>query len=97
MEDTQRAITFITNMASIHALPLPGRNRTNKDERYLLLPCDITKAFVYRKYKEACEEEQTKAFKRRKFETGRRYYRTLLLLSLQLIFVSPVNRTILLL
>ena len=52
MEDTRGAVTFIINMAAVHGLPLPGRNRTNKDERYLLLPSDMTKAFVYRKYSE---------------------------------------------
>ena len=57
----------VTNMASIHALPLPGRNPTNKDERFLLLPCDITKAYVYRKYRDACTEEHTIPFQRRKF------------------------------
>ena len=46
MEDTQRAVTFITNVAALHALSLPGRNRTNEDECYLLLPSDMTKAFV---------------------------------------------------
>ena len=96
-------MSFITDMASIHALPLPGRNPTNKDERFLLLPCDITKAYVYRKYtlfllppslppslslstlflllhllilytstsssRDACTEEHTIPFQRRKFET----------------------------
>ena len=54
MEDTKRAVTFITNVAAVQALPLPGRNRTNKDERYLLLPSDMTKAFVFKKYEAAC-------------------------------------------
>ena len=48
IEDTQQAVNFITNTAAVHALPLPGRNRTNKDERYLLLPSDMTKDFVFR-------------------------------------------------
>ena len=69
MEDTKKAMSFITNMASIHVLPLPGRNPTNKDERFLLLPCDITKTYVYRKYRDACTEEHTIPFQRRKFET----------------------------
>ena len=69
MEDTQRAVTFITNMAAVHALPLPGRNRTNKDERYLLLPSDLTKAFIFKKYEAACTKDHVVPFKRRKFET----------------------------
>ena len=69
MEDTRRAVAFITNMAAVHALPLPGRNRTNKDERYLLLPSDMTKAFVYRKYNDACTQDSVVPFQRRKFET----------------------------
>ena len=69
MEDTQRAVSFITNMAAVHALPLPGRNRTNRDERYLLLPSDMMKAFVFKKYEAACAQDHAVAFKRRKFET----------------------------
>ena len=69
MKDTKKAVSFITNMASIHALPLAGRNPTNKDERFLLLLYDITKAYVYRKYRDACTEEHTIPFQRRKFET----------------------------
>ena len=68
-EVTTRAVTFITNMAAIHALPLPGRNPTNKDECYLLLPSDINKAFVHRRYKEACAEDGCNPFQRRKFKT----------------------------
>ena len=69
MEDTKRVVTFITNMAAIHALPLPGRKCTNQDERYLLLPSDMTIAFVYRKYRDACAEDGVSPFQRRKFES----------------------------
>ena len=66
----QKSYVFFRNMASVHALPLPGRYPTNKDEQYLLLPCDITKAYVYRKYGDACTEEHTIPFQRRMFETA---------------------------
>ena len=69
MEDTNRAVIFVPNMVAVHALPLPGQNHTNKDEQYLLLPSDMTKAFVYWKYRNACDKEGVSPFQRRKFES----------------------------
>ncbi len=68
-EDTTNAVTFIENFASLHAMPLPGRQRGNFDEKYLLLPSDMNKTYVHKKYIEACIEDMKQPFKRRKFES----------------------------
>ena len=44
--------TFIENYASAHGLPVPGRLANTKD-KVLLLPSDMSKMFVFRKYDEA--------------------------------------------
>ena len=67
LAQTQSIVLFLCNFASVHALPLPGRVPGNFDERYVLLPSDMSKRFVYRKYEEACSLE--KCVSRRKFET----------------------------
>ena len=67
LAQTQSIVLFLRNFASVHALPLPGRVPGNFDERYVLLPSDMSKRFVYRKYEEACSLE--KCVSRRKFET----------------------------
>ena len=52
-EDIDYLITFITNYASAHGVPLPGRVPGHRD-KVLVLPADITKITVYSKYKQAC-------------------------------------------
>ena len=59
---------FIENYATVHALPLPGRLPSHRDFRIMLLPSDITKAFVYRKFVDACASSKITAISRRTFE-----------------------------
>ena len=54
-EDTNRLTTFVTNYARAHGLPLPGRLPGHRD-KVVALPSDLTKVFVYGKYKAACDE-----------------------------------------
>ena len=49
------------------ALPVPGRLPNFKDERFLLLPTDMTKAEVYQRYKKVCEKDEKVPFSRTKF------------------------------
>ena len=60
--------SFLCNFATVHALLLPDRVPGNFDERRVLLPSDISKQFVYRKYKEACLESLDRCVCRRSFE-----------------------------
>ncbi len=60
-EDKERALTFITNYADVHALPLPGRLPRFKDYNVMLLPSETTKASVYREYV-SCSEELMKEY-----------------------------------
>jgi hypothetical protein len=52
MEQVTQVKTFIENYTSAHGLPVPGRLPNIKD-KVLLLPSDISKMFVFRKYSEA--------------------------------------------
>ena len=63
----QEALQFIKNTASAMALPLPGRMPNFKDERFLLLPTDMTKVEVYRRYQKACVQDGKTPFSRSKF------------------------------
>ena len=58
--------SFLRNFATVH--PLPDRVPGNFDERCVLLPSDMSKRFVYRKYKEACRESLDRCVCRRSFE-----------------------------
>ena len=52
---TNDVVQFITNFATLHALPLPGRiPGLYSDEKALLLPSEMSKRFVYREYCKAC-------------------------------------------
>ena len=51
-EQINEVKTFIENYASAHGLPVPGRLANTKD-KVLLLPSDMSKMFVFRKYDEA--------------------------------------------
>ncbi len=55
-EDKELAVTFITNYAEVHALPLPGRMPRFKDYNIMLLPSVTTKASVYREYVSRSED-----------------------------------------
>lgn len=67
-EDTFRALGFIDNFSEIHGLPLPGRMPNHRDSDLVILPSDMSKAYLYRRYAEACEESGHYHFLRRKFE-----------------------------
>ena len=56
-ETISMVTTFINNYGRAHGLPLPGRVPGHRD-KVILLPSDITKAHVYQKYKEACNEKK---------------------------------------
>ena len=47
--------TYIENYARAHGLPVPGR-LPNARNKVLLLPSDMSKMFVYRKYREAATD-----------------------------------------
>lgn len=57
-EALEDVLAFIVNFASAVALPIPGRLPNFKNERVLLLPTDMTKIGVYRKYVESCQRDQ---------------------------------------
>ena len=59
-------VTFITNFASAHALPLPGRVPGHKD-KVMILPSDLPKAAVYARYQQACAGAGIQAVGRSKF------------------------------
>jgi hypothetical protein len=66
-DKTKSVIKFISNFAAIHALPLPGRLPGQFNfEKALLLPSQMSKRYVYRQYKLACESDIPVG--RRKFE-----------------------------
>ena len=67
LSSVEDALQFIKNTASAMALPVPGRLPNFKDERFLLLPTDLTKAEVYRRYTKACEKDEKIPFIRTKF------------------------------
>jgi len=54
--DISHLTTFITNFARAHGSCLPGRVPGHRD-KVMILPADITKVFVYSKYKQACVEK----------------------------------------
>ena len=68
LAETQSIVSFLHHFASVHALFLPGWIPGNFDERYVLLPSDMSKRFVYRKYEEACHASLKNCVSRRKFE-----------------------------
>ncbi len=67
-EDMYRALGFIDNFSEIHGLPLPGRMPNHRDSDLVILPSDMSKSYVYKKYSENCEQSNEFRFKRRKFE-----------------------------
>ena len=54
-EDTNRLTMFVTNYAQAHGLPLPGRLPGHRNKA-VALPSDVTKVFMYGKYRAACDE-----------------------------------------
>ena len=60
-------LRFIKNLASSVSLPLPGRLPNFRDERVQLLPTDMSKLEVYRKYRKAAEREGTQPVGRSTF------------------------------
>lgn len=51
-ESVTKAVTFVKNYARAHAMPLPGRLPGHRD-KVMVLPSDVTKTVVYKRYKEA--------------------------------------------
>ncbi len=49
MEETSRLVTFVKNYARAHAMPMPGRMPNHRD-KVMVLPSDVSKNFVYKKY-----------------------------------------------
>ena len=69
MEKTRSILCFIEHFATVHALPLPGRLPGQfSDEKALLLPTHMSKRYVYRQYRQACNEKREIPVGRRKFE-----------------------------
>ena len=69
MEKTRSILCFIEHFATVHALPLPGRLPGQfSDEKALLLPSHMSKRYVYRQYRQACNEKREIPVGRRKFE-----------------------------
>ena len=54
-EEVELVKSYIENYARAHGLPVPGR-LTNARDKVLLLPSDMSKMFVYRKYREAATD-----------------------------------------
>ena len=67
-EEVDCILTFIDTTASVHGLPLPGRMLNHRDSDVILLPSDMSKSFVYRKYVDASEQACQHYVSRRKFE-----------------------------
>ena len=65
-DDVRHLTTYITNFAKAHGMPLPGRVPGHRD-KVMVLPSDITKVFVYTKYREACSANGWEAAGRSKF------------------------------
>ena len=59
-------VTFVKNYARAHAMPMPGRMPNHKD-KVMVLPSDVSKVFVYSKYKEACTHNHWSAVGRSLF------------------------------
>ena len=55
IEQVQEVKSFIVNYARAHGLPVPGR-LPNAKGKVLLLPSDMSKMFVFRKYSEASDQ-----------------------------------------
>ena len=68
LNDEQNVINFITNFADYNAMPLPGRMPKMKDYTVMMLPSDVTKANLWRKYVRACADSSSKAVGLTKFK-----------------------------
>ncbi len=66
VESTEMVTTFITNYGRSHGLPLPGRVSGHRD-KVIVLPSDITKAYVYDLYKKVCSDQLLNSIGRSKF------------------------------
>ena len=67
LETVEAVITFITNLAAAVALPLPGRLPNFKNERVVLLPTDMSKMEVYRRYCQASREDSAQPVQKSTF------------------------------
>ena len=68
-EQLDSLINFIDNMAQTHAMPLPGRLPSHRDDCVLLLPTDMTKSKLYRMYLDPTATTQATPVGRTKFHT----------------------------
>jgi len=55
-DDVHAIVEFLKNLATAHALPLPGRLPGHKDKA-LVLPSDMAKRSVYHLYVKLCSED----------------------------------------
>ena len=67
-EEIARLISFVTNFARAHGMPLPGQIPGYRS-KVMLLHSDQSKALVYSKYINACQANGWNAIGRRKFYT----------------------------
>ena len=68
ISDEQSVISFISNYADYNAMPLPGRMPKMKDYTVMMLPSDVTKTNLWRKYSKACAEASCRAVGLTKFK-----------------------------
>ena len=67
LERVTRILQIVKNLAASISLPLPGRLPNFRDERVQLLPTDMSKIELFRKYRKACEDEGTQPVGRSTF------------------------------
>lgn len=68
LSDERNVINFITNFADYNAMPLPGRMPKMKDYTVMMLPSDVTKSNLWRKYTQACVDSSCKSVGLTKFK-----------------------------
>ena len=68
ISDEQNVIKFISNYADYNAMPLPGRMPKMKDYTVMMLPSDVTKSNLWRRYSKACAEASCRAVGLTKFK-----------------------------
>ena len=65
-EGVHHLVSFIKNFSKAHGMPLPGRVPWHRD-KVMILPSDITKVIVYRKYRDASTANGSEPVGRSKF------------------------------
>ena len=67
-EKVDQVLAFIDTTASVHGLPLPGRMPNHRDSDIILLPSDMSKSYIYRKYVESCTQLKNEILSRQRLE-----------------------------